>query len=252
MKKQKQVKRIVTKSGQIRFYQDGKRLTDKKAVEILSKKTKQRQQKAKESAKDLLYYKGKALSKAESYLLRLTLKDKVKNENRIDKLRLENGSKVIKTKGQLDRLILQQAQSKKNFFGSENVQGRFKDGYEGKVQKRGSMDVGDFLQKGAFSQFKVVLINEDFKTIRGKISVMSAISDFELKIMDAIIKADENKGVQVAFDYRMEVSTILKKVMIDITPKDNRSMDEIIKEAIGSEERTIDFWRDVTITIGYS
>ena len=70
--------------------------------------------------------------------------------------------------------------------------------------------------------------------------------------MDAIIKADENKGVQVAFDYRMEVSTILKKVMIDITPKDNRSMDEIIKEAIESEERTIDFWRDVTITIGYS
>jgi hypothetical protein len=252
MKKSKQIKRSVTKSGQIRFYQDGKRLTDKRAVEILSKQTKQRQTRAKESAKELLYYKGKALSKAESYLLSLTLKDKVKDERRIDKLLLNDGTKVIKSKAQLDRLIVQQAKSVKNFFGSENVQGKFKDGYRGRVSKRGSMDVGEFLQKGAFSQFKVVLTDDNFKIIRGKVNVMFALSDFELRVMDAIIQADETKGLQVSFDYKLEVSTTLKSVIINITPQDNTPMFEVFKEAVKNEERTISFYRDVTITIGYS
>lgn len=252
MKKQKQVKRVVTKSGQIRFYQDGKRLTDKKAVEILSRQTKARQKRAKESAKELLYYKGKALTKAESFLLKLALKDKVKTENRIDKLKLSDGSKVIKNKGQLDRLILQQARSRKNFFGSENVRGKFKSGYEGKVRERGSMDVGEFLQKGAFSSFKVVLINEDFKTIRGKVSVMKALADFELKIMDSVINADESKGIRVSFDYSIEVSTTMKSVLINLTPKDDAPLEEVMTKAVKEEENTIDFWRDVTIRLGFS
>ena len=69
-KKKQQLKRIVTKRGQVQYYQGGKRVSDKAALQILSKKQKERSQKAKKSASELLYYKGKALPKVESFLLR--------------------------------------------------------------------------------------------------------------------------------------------------------------------------------------
>lgn len=252
MKKQKQVKRVVSKNGQIRFYQDGKRLTDKKAVEILSKQSKERQRRAKESAKELLYYKGKALSKSDSYLLRLALQEKVKDEKRLDKIQRNDGTKFFRTKAELNRLIDQQAKSLKNFFVTENVYLDTKDGKSGKISKRGSMDLGEFLLKGAFSQFKVTLIDDNFQYHRGKVSVMSAIADFELRIMMAVTEADQNMGVHVTFDYRFEVSTTLRTIIIDITPEDPSPMSMVIQDAVDSQQNVITFWKDVTIRIGYS
>lgn len=250
-KKSKQLKRIVTKKGQIQYYKGGKRVSDAEALKILSTKAKARQKKAKESAKNLLYYKGKALSKAESYLLRLSLKDKVKNERRLDKLTLNDGSKLFKTKSVLDRLIIQQAKSMKNFFATENVRGKFKDGYEGKVDKRGSMDVARYLEEGAFSRFQVVLITADFQRLKGKVSVVNYLTKLEIYLMEIINDADPEKGVQVQFEYRIEVSTTLKLIMIDLSPIAN-NLEEFVRNSVKSGQNIIKFFKDLIIRIGYS
>jgi len=252
--KKKQVKQIRTKSGQIRFYQDGKRISEKKATPLLKKQQSERSARAKKSAKELLYYKGKALTKAESYLLRLSLKDAVAKENRLDKIIKKDGKKFFKTKAELNRLVEQQAKSLKNFFQTENVYGNFKGSeFKGeKIEKRGSMDVGEFLLKGAFSQFKVALLTPDSKTIRGKVSVMAYLSQFETYIVDLIVSADPSKGTQVSFDYRMEVSTNLNTIIIHLTSDNPESIEDVIKEAIEEENNVIKYYRDCTINIGYS
>lgn len=250
-KKSNQLKRIVTKKGRVQYYQNGKRISDKKALQILSEKAKARQKKAKQSSKELLYYKGKALSKAESYLLRLSLKDKVKNENRLDKLTRSDGQKLFKTKSVLNRLIVQQGQSMKNFFATENVRGKFKDGYEGKVEKRGSMDVARYLNEGAFSRYKVTLQTESFKRITGKVRVVMHLAKLEMLLMELINNADPEKGVQVQFEYRIEVSTTLKLIMIDLSPSQT-DWDLFIDDAVKSGQNVIKIFRDLIIRIGYS
>jgi hypothetical protein len=255
MKKRKSqaLKKTVTKSGQVRYYKGGKRLSEKKAFEILKKKTQERQAKAKKSAEGLLYYKGKALTKAESYLLRLSLKDKVKTEKRLDKIQTNDGKKIFRTKQQLNDLIMQQARSMKDFFATENVRGKFKAGYEGKIDKRGSMDVAQFLQDGAFSRYKAVLMTPDYQMIVGKIGVVNYLATLEIMLMALIVEADEEKGVQVQFEYRIEVSTIHQSVFIDLQIiNSERTVNDVIKEAIKDSKSIIKYYRDLTIRIGYS
>jgi hypothetical protein len=254
MKKKTQIKQIRTKSGQIRFYQGGKRISEKKATPILKQQQKERIERGKKASKDLLYYKGKALSKAESYLLKTTLKDAVKNERRLDKIKKADGQKVFKTKAELNRLIEQQAKSLKNFFQSENVYANLKSGEVkgGRITKRGSMDVGEFLKEGAFSRFGVTLITPESKIIKGKNSVMMFLYKFETTIVSIIIAIAPEKGTQISFDYRMEISTNLNKIIIDLTHDNKASITEVITEALKTEQNVIKYYKDVTITLGYS
>lgn len=252
--KKKQVKQIRTKSGQIRFYQDGKRISEKKATPLLKQQIQQRSKKAKESSKDILYYKGKPLTKAESYLVSLALKDAIKKERRLDKLVRKDGQKVFKNKAELNRLVRQQADDIKDFFQTENAWANLKSGkVKGdRITKRGSMDVGEFLQKGAFSKYKVTLLTENSQIIQGKVNVMNYLWQFEARIMAMIIDADKNKGTQVTFDYTFEVSTNLKTLIIHLTSDSDISIKEEIKEAVKKDINIIKYFQDVTIRIGYS
>jgi hypothetical protein len=254
MKKKTQIKQIRTKSGQIRFYQGGKRISEKKATPILKQQQKERIERGKKASKDLFYYKGKALSKAESYLLKIALQDKVKTERRLDKIKYEDGRKVFKTKAELNRLVEQQAKTLKNFFQTENTYANLKSGEVkgGRVSKRGSMDVGEFLKEGAFSRFGVTLITPESQVIRGKNSVMEYLYRFETMIVSLIMSIAPEKGTQISFDYRMEVSTNLKKIIIDLTHEETKKIEKVIEEALSRESNSISYYRDVTINMGYS
>lgn len=251
--KKTNIKQTRTKSGQIRFYQNGKRISEKKALPILQKQQKARIERGKKASEGILYYKGKALSKAESYLLSLKIPEKVKTEKRLDKMLKADGTKLFPSKADINRQIIQQGNTLKDFFGTENVYGNFKGGkYTGKVEMKGSVDIAEFLKQGAFSRFKVILYTPDSRVIRGKVSVVSYLSVFELQLMDLIIKADQTKGTKVSFDYSIEVSTNMQSVYIDLQIAEQGTIEEAIDEAVKNEQSTISYYKDLVIRIGYS
>jgi hypothetical protein len=71
-------------------------------------------------------------------------------------------------------------------------------------------------------------------------------------IVSIIIAIAPEKGTQISFDYRMEISTNLNKIIIDLTHDNKASITEVITEALKTEQNVIKYYKDVTITLGYS
>ena len=241
-----------TKSGRVSYYLDGKRVSSKVASEFRRKDSAKRSARAKESAKQLLYYKGKALPKEESFLLSMQFKDQVdKGERRLDKMKTKDGKKIVKNKASLDRVINQYYKGELDFFKAGQERGRFKSGYEGKIERKGVKDIAFWIQESAFNRFKIILTTPEFQRVTGKVRVLERLMNIEVFLMDVITSVDLEVGVKAEFIYNFDVSMNMKTINIDLSPTTLLYTSDLQK-AVKKKQGSVKLFRDLTIKLSYS
>ena len=203
------LKRTRTKDGRTYYYLDGKRVSSKVASEFQRKDSARRSKIAKESAKNLLYYKGKALKKDESFIIRQT-NPKLKT-NKLDD--------VFKSRAEIKRVIKKQTQRRLDFFDNETSYGKFRDGFDGEIKKKGVKDIAFWLKESAFNNYKVKLTTDykgDMRTIRGAVSVLKFLAIFEIEVMDEIKAYDPMMVIKTEFEYIFEVGYNVNTIFLTL------------------------------------
>jgi hypothetical protein len=240
------LKRVRTTNGRTYYYLNGKRVSSKVASDFQRKDSARRSKIAKESAKNLLYYKGRALKKDESAILK-----------RFSPNLPRNIDEFYKSRAEIQRTILQSA-PEGIFPIFQTERGAFKNGYTGEVTKKGVSEVATFLLTSAFNNYKVVLTkpNEDTKGsifVRGAKRVLDYLAKFEIGIVNDIRSIDSSLGVKVTFDYKMTISYRTKTIFLSLQKPKGQESTSFKKEfAKGKGTQVPQLYRDVEIKIATS
>ena len=236
------LKRTRTKDGRTYYYLDGKRVSSKVASEFQRKDSARRSKIAKESAKNLLYYKGKALKKDESYLIKVT------NPN----LKTNKLDNVFKSRAEIKRTLKKQTQRKLDFFDNETSYGKFRDGFDGKIEKKGVKDIAFWLKESAFNNYKVKLTTNykgAMREIRGAVTCLKFLAEFEIESMDEIKDYDPNMVIRTEFAYSIEVGYNVNMIFLTlIDTKKNKSISDYLE---GGDD-IIDKYKGCLISVNYS
>jgi len=217
------LKRVRTKNGRIYFYLKGKRVSSEVASDFQRKDSAKRSARAKEAAKKLLYYKGKALKKDESYLVRQVAPNL--KTNKLDNL--------FKSRAAIDRAILTSAPEGFN-VPIERERGAFKNGFEGRVDKRGVQSLAELFLESGLKDYKVILTTPDFRRVTGAKRVLNYLTNFEVDIINDIRSVDPNIGIKATFKYRVTISYRMKQIYLDLGDRDTKkSFKEEFEEGTG-------------------
>jgi hypothetical protein len=248
------LKRVRTKNGRTYYYLNGKRVSSQVASDFQRKDSAKRSARAKKSAEELLYYKGRALPKAESFLLKQQFQKALKDqkENRLDKLKTKDGKRLIKSKAQFDRVLEQLYKQDYSdiFKDAVNQRGKFKSGYEGGVVKEGVKDVAFWLKESAFNRFKVICYVSGGQ-ITGKTRVLNYLAEIEIQIMEYITEAIPDAGILAQFFYNFELGMNMRTIYINMAQNVSDVREYVIKN-VRAKEDTLKPYADLTIKIGFS
>lgn len=240
------LKRVRTKNGRTYYYLDGKRVSSKVASDFQRKDSAKRSARAKKSAKELLYYKGRALKKDESAILK---RFSPNLPRKIDKF--------YKSRAAIDRAILQSA-PEGILPTYETERGAFKNGYTGEVTKTGVSALAEFLLNSAFNNYKVILTkpNEDTKGspfVRGSKRVLDYLAKFEIGIVNDIRSIEPSLGVKVTFKYRITISYRMKQLYISLQKPRGQEGTSFKEEfAKGKGTQVPQLYKDLEIKIATS
>jgi hypothetical protein len=234
------LKRVRTKNNRIYFYLDGKRVSSEVASDFTRKDSAKRSARAKEAAKKLLYYKGKALKKDESFIIKQI------NPN----LKTNKVDQFFKSRAEIDRQILKSAP--KGFeLSVVRERGRFKNGYEGEVERTGVQSLAELFLTSGFKDYKVILRTPDYGTVRGAKRVLNYLVNFEIDRINDIRSVDPNLGVKATFRYRVTVSFRMKQIYLDLSERDpKKSFKEEFEEGTG--DAVANKYKDLEIILNTS
>lgn len=222
MKKTFQVKRTITqtpKGVQIRYFQDGKRLKNatgrlkwikqnyekidrpyaKEPVNLTADEIKTYKQRKAQA--DLFRYKGKAISKFMTEVLKARqLIPYDADERDILKLRGKDGSLLFRNYGQFEQAF---ETAKKNLLQTTFTSLMGVEGWRGRTQNESAISVLEGLQIVGYDNWKLEIITKDGDIIRGKEQGMIAIREFEENETDQRTKWQDNVAA-VSFTYDID------------------------------------------------
>lgn len=222
MKKTFKVKRtlVETKKGlQARYFQDGKRLKDgagrlkwikqnfeqidkpysKNPINLTAKEVKTFKQRKAQS--DLFRYKGKAITKFMTEVLKARqLIPYDTDERDILKLRGKDGSLLFKNYGQFEQAF---ETAKKNLLQTTFTSLMGVEGWRGRTQNESAISVLEALGLVGYDGWKLEIILSDGTIIRGKEAGMEAIREFEENETDERTKWQDNVAA-VSFTYDID------------------------------------------------
>lgn len=250
MAKKSLIKRIVAKNGEVRYYQNGKRITAKKGARIFIKQNpsaKPLTDKEKRSQKALKNYqkgwKFKGQSIQDYYVTILDIL-KVINKNDIKDNDLfnvfENGKRKFKDFAELKKFIAkkttpddkdtpEEREAKKNLFkfctekGLPGYRGR---DFESFANNRltNIVDIVDLLNTKTFKYYTFIVIDENGEPKRGRILALLALRDFEIRVASELQRMVPNSAfIRFCYDYKVEPE--LKTITINLT--DNKPKYEV-------------------------
>lgn len=228
------LKRVRTKNGRIYFYLNGKRVSSEVASEFQRKDSAKRSARAKKAAKKLLYYKGKALKKDESYLVRQVAPNL--KTNKLDD--------IYKSRAAIDRAIIKAApEGFKQSYSNER--GAFKNGFEGEVERKGVQSLAELFLESGLKDYKVILTKPDLKRTTGAKRVLNYLTNFEVDRINDIRSVDPNLGVKATFKYRVTISYRMKQIYLDLTDRDKKKsfkkeFEEGTGDAIANKYKDLD------------
>ena len=236
------LKRVRTKNGRTYYYLNGKRVSSEVASDFQRKDSAKRSERAKKSAKELLYYKGRALKKDESAILK---KFSPNLPRKIDKF--------YKSRAAIDRAILQSA-PEGILPTYETERGAFKNGYTGEVTKTGVSALAEFLLNSAFNNYKVILTKPNgSQFVRGSKRVLDYLAKFEIGIVNDIRSVEPSLGVKVTFKYRITISYRMKQLYISLQKSKGQEGTSFKEEfAKGKGTQVPQLYKDLEIKIATS
>ena len=281
MANKKIIKRIVTKTGNVRYYANGKQITLKSgrsrflkqnpniakgSLSDAEKKSLQRSKKAKET-----YNKGwkfKGVAKVPFAYVDILTKLAIINPSKVkdnDLFNLfENGKRKFKNFEDIKKLI--DARAKKsplvfqwcNEVGLPNYRGRDFDTFaNNKIEN--IVDIVKLLDSTAYNRFKFYVTDADGDLQSGRVLGLLALRDFEIDVGSQLQKLVPNAAfIKFCYDYTIQYEK--KEIQIDLTdmhPEDYfKSLEWYVdnSQGTGAKEQLIinDKYKDVEITIQFS
>ena len=281
MANKKIIKRIVTKTGNVRYYANGKQITLKSgrsrflkqnpniakgSLSDAEKKLLQRSKKAKET-----YNKGwkfKGVAKVPFAYVDILTKLAIINPSKVKDNDLfnvfENGKRKFKNFEDIKKLI--DARAKKsplvfqwcNEVGLPNYRGRDFDTFaNNKIEN--IVDIVKLLDSTAYNRFKFYVTDAQGDLQSGRVLGLLALRDFEIDVGSQLQKLVPNAAfIKFCYDYTIQYEK--KEIQIDLTdmhPEDYfKSLEWYVdnSQGTGAKEQLIinDKYKDVEITIQFS
>jgi len=281
MAKEKIIKRVVLKSGVVRYYENGKQITQK------SGRRKFLRQNPKSDKKSLIDssrivkkkekpWKFKNLANVPfayvDILTKLAIINPKKVKNRDLYNVFENGVRKFNNFKDIKKLIDEQAKGNALVFqwcnevGLPNYRGRdFETFANNKIQN--IVDIVNLIDSTAYRRFKFYVTDKQGDLQSGRVLGLLALRDFEIAVGSEIQKLVPNSAfIRFCYDYTINYEK--KEIEIDLTdmyPKNNptdkeeggeRSLKWYIDNSAGTgaKEQLIisDKYKDVEITIEFS
>jgi hypothetical protein len=285
MAKNKVIKRIVTKAGQVRYYQDGKRLKEKTGKSKFVKQNQDlsfreytpgelRSLKALKTYQEGYKFKGISVKKIYIEILNEMGFDKAikklnKSKNRdISELKDSKGKKVF-PKGYWSELLKKidaEAKTNKSFFefvskkGMPEYRGRdFETFKDNKVES--VIDFIELLNSENFKSWKLEVTDMQGDLVTGRTKGLLAVRDFEIEIGDRVKSVAKNIAlIQFNYNYRLDIKN--KTILLDLREKTGYQYPTLEQEVkrLQSENSTNekdkpevnDLFNDVNITLMFS
>lgn len=272
MAKNKTLKRIVTKTGEIRYYEGPKRLKKKagqrKWVKANSNAPAQtfapnelRSLKALQRYNEAWKFNGVQIQPAYISVLR-ALKVSISKAKNKDLATIKNKDGTPKFKEWQDvlRMIDEKAKSNKKYLqfctdvGLPNYRGRdyetFKDN-----KVRTIVDFVDLLNTDEFRYYKLIVYDPQGDEHIGRVNGLLAIRDFEIAVGEEMqILAKNSAFIQFCYAYKVDIKK--REIFVDLTDQDpEKGLDEFFNEA---DTKAKDFitivgkYKDVTIEVQFS
>jgi len=281
MANKKIIKRIVSKTGNVRYYANGKQITLKSgrtrflkqnpniakgSLSDAEKKSLQRSKKAKDT-----YNKGwklKGVAKVPFAYVDILTKLAIINPNKVKDNDLfnvfENGKRKFKNFEDIKKLI--DARAKKsplvfqwcNEVGLPNYRGRDFDTFaNNKIEN--IVDIVKLLDSTAYKRFKFYVTDAQGDLQSGRVLGLLALRDFEIDVGSQLQKLVPNAAfIKFCYDYTIQYEK--KEIQIDLTdmhPEDYfKSLEWYVdnSQGTGAKEQLIinDKYKDVEITIQFS
>ena len=281
MANKKIIKRIVSKTGNVRYYANGKQITLKSgrtrflkqnpniakgSLSNAEKKSLQRSKKAKDT-----YNKGwkfKGVAKVPFAYVDILTKLAIINPNKVKDNDLfnvfENGKRKFKNFEDIKKLI--DARAKKsplvfqwcNEVGLPNYRGRDFDTFaNNKIEN--IVDIVKLLDSTAYKRFKFYVTDAQGDLQSGRVLGLLALRDFEIDVGSQLQKLVPNAAfIKFCYDYTIQYEK--KEIQIDLTdmhPEDYfKSLEWYVdnSQGTGAKEQLIinDKYKDVEITIQFS
>ena len=281
MANKKIIKRIVTKTGNVRYYANGKQITLKSgrsrflkqnpniakgSLSDAEKKSLQRSKKAKETYKEGWKFKG--VAKVPFAYVDILTKLAIINPSKVKDNDLfnvfENGKRKFKNFEDIKKLI--DARAKKsplvfqwcNEVGLPNYRGRDFDTFaNNKIEN--IVDIVKLLDSTAYNRFKFYVTDAQGDLQSGRVLGLLALRDFEIDVGSQLQKLVPNAAfIKFCYDYTIQYEK--KEIQIDLTdmhPEDYfKSLEWYVdnSQGTGAKEQLIinDKYKDVEITIQFS
>ena len=281
MANKKIIKRIVTKTGNVRYYANGKQITLKSgrsrflkqnpniakgSLSDAEKKSLQRSKKAKET-----YNKGwkfKGVAKVPFAYVDILTKLAIINPSKVKDNDLfnvfENGKRKFKNFEDIKKLI--DARAKKsplvfqwcNEVGLPNYRGRDFDTFaNNKIEN--IVDIVKLLDSTAYNRFKFYVTDAQGDLQSGRVLGLLALRDFEIDVGSQLQKLVPNAAfIKFCYDYTIQYEK--KEIQIDLTDMHSEGYYKSLEwyvdnsQGTGAKEQLIinDKYKDVEITIQFS
>lgn len=272
MAKNKTLKRIITKTGEIRYYQGPKRLKNKAGQRKWVKanttapaqfftKAEQRSLQALKRYNDAWKFNGIQIQPIYIELLKKLQVPISKAKNKdlatlIDK----KGNKVFNNFVDVIRMIDAKAKSDKKFLqfctevGLPNYRKRdyqtFKDN-----TIRSIVDFIDLLNTESLKNYTLVVIDPQGDEHRGRVKAVLALRDFEIMVGEAMQEVAKNSAfMRFCYDYTLDIKK--REIMVDLTDrKEQKDLQDYVTDEDSKQGDFIsisDKYKDVDIEIQFS
>ena len=265
------IKRIVTKSGQVRYYANGKRLKERIGRKKYVKQNpdlplNQLTESEKKSAKGLKRYNdswkfnGRQIQPIYIEVLRQlgVPFGKAKNKD-IATIKDENGEILYKRWYTVLRAIAEKAKKSKEFLrflvekGLPNYRGRdyetFKDN-----RVKNITDLSDLLDAEVFKNYTLVVTDEQGDEHRGRVKGLLAVRDFEINVGEDIMKLSSNSAfMNFEYSYTLNITQRELRINLQKTNKYKELSDYLTRAYDPKESIDVnDLWENVDLEIMFS
>lgn len=230
--RQKNLKRIITKSGEIRYFRNGKRLKNKNGQRAWVKQNSNldpsqfsekelRSYKALKRYNESWKFNGNQLQSVYIELLR-AMGVPVSQAKGKDLATIKNadGSPKYKNFDDILRAIDKKAKGDKTFLrfvtekGLPGYRNRDFDTFKDNSIKN-IVDFVDLLNVEAFKNYKVKVIDSDGEIHQGKVLGILAIRDFEIMVGEIVKSAADNSAfTKFSYDYKIDFKT--RTLIVDL------------------------------------
>ena len=265
------IKRVLTKKGQVRYYADGKRLKERIGRKRFVKQNpnldlNQYTQSEKRNLKSLKQYNdawkfnGRQIQPIYIDVLRelgVPL-NKAKNKD-LATIKDENGNIRYKRWFAVLKEIAKKAKKSKEFLrflvekGLPNYRGRdyetFKDN-----KVRNITDLSELLEIESLKNYTLVVIDTQGDEQRGKVKGLLAVRDFEIKVGEDVMQLSSNSAF-MRFEYSYSLNISQREVIINLQKTNKyKELSDYLTRAYDPKESidVNDLWENVDLEIMFS